>query len=648
MGALNPLFLLAALVVGVPLFLHLFQRQEARRVAFPALRYLQRTEREHARRIRSRQHLLLFLRAGAVLSVVGAGAGLFLRGRGSDHPPTALAIVLDNSMSSGLVAGEERVLDGLKELALRTLADATDLDRIWVIRAGEPWLPSAPGGPDEARGAVRATRSSMGPGDLRSALERAAALVGASELPAREIHLLSDLQASALPPGPDAPAGNVPVVVWAPGGSPRSNRALTSLLVGGGLPPLDGQRYEVTVAASPPTEGDTAVTQVRILLDGRVRSAATLPPGASVSLPLPPAPRGWTVGWVEADPDALSADDRRYFAFQARPVPTVALAGDVGAFVEEAVRVLEEGGRLRRTTTGEADLLVSGSGEGLEAAAARGALLVLPPQDPTLLPALNRRIRAAGIPWQLERADSRGEVPLEGPGIPAALEGARAGRWYTLDLAFDPLTAPRTLARAAGEPWAVEGADASGRRYLLIASPMDEGSTSLPVSAAMVRLMDWVAVSWAARGGTSTGYVAGSPLSAPRDADAVRLPSGVEIPLDGTRMVRSSGEAGIYTFLRGDTIVAHEAVNPPAAESDLTPLDGARLSAALGPEAVMVDRESGWERAVFRARRGPDLSRFLLLGALGALLLEALVASTGRSGRPAPTRVSSEGTRGAS
>ena len=47
MGALNPLFLLAGAAVAVPLFLHLFQRQEARRVAFPALRYLERTEREH-------------------------------------------------------------------------------------------------------------------------------------------------------------------------------------------------------------------------------------------------------------------------------------------------------------------------------------------------------------------------------------------------------------------------------------------------------------------------------------------------------------------------------------------------------------------------------------------------------------------------
>ena len=44
MGALSPLFLLAAVSIGVPIYLHLFQRQETRRLSFPALRYLERTD----------------------------------------------------------------------------------------------------------------------------------------------------------------------------------------------------------------------------------------------------------------------------------------------------------------------------------------------------------------------------------------------------------------------------------------------------------------------------------------------------------------------------------------------------------------------------------------------------------------------------
>lgn len=631
MGALNPFFLLAGLAAAVPVFLHLFQRQEARRVSFPALRYLERTEREHARRIRFRQMLLLLLRVTAVLALAAAGAGLFLRGDGSAHPATALAIVLDNSLSSGAVVGETRVLDGLKKLALSTLAAASDRDRIWVIRAGEPWVPAAPGSPREARRWVEESQVTAASGDLRAALSRAAELVSASGLDAREIHLLSDLQATAFASGSDAPARDVPVVVWVPAEEPPPNRALTLLRVGGGLPPLEGQRYEATVQAAVAAGGETSAVPVRIVLDGRVQGAAALPPGATVTLPLPPAHAGWTVGFAEADPDALHADDQRFFAFRARPMPRVALAGDPGVFFADAAAVLETAARLRIAGLQDADIVVSSAGEGLDARPGRTALLVLPPTDPTLLPALNRRLDAAGIPWRVDAQEGTGEVALAGGALPEPLVGVRVRRWYRLSLAGDPPAPTRTLARAGSDPWAVEGTDTSGRRYLLLASPLDAESSSLPLSSAMVRAVDWATVTWAASGSSATEHVAGVALSAPREADVVRLPSGAELPLDGTRMVRATAEAGIYTFLAGDTVVAQEAVNPDAAESDLTPLTSRRLADAVGSRVTSVDREDAWNRAIFRERQGPELGRGLLALALAVLILEAVVASAGRS-----------------
>ncbi|MGY8779893.1 MAG: BatA domain-containing protein, partial [Longimicrobiales bacterium] len=88
MGALSPLFLLAGLSIGIPIYLHLFHRHETRRLSFPALRYLQRTEREHARQIRLRQILLMMARVIVLLLVVSAGARLFFASRGASHPPT--------------------------------------------------------------------------------------------------------------------------------------------------------------------------------------------------------------------------------------------------------------------------------------------------------------------------------------------------------------------------------------------------------------------------------------------------------------------------------------------------------------------------------------------------------------------------------
>jgi hypothetical protein len=109
MGALSPLFLLAGAAVAVPIYLHLFQRHETRRISFPALRYLERTEREHARRIRLRQILLMLTRVAVLLLIVGAGARLFFSGRGASHPPTAVVVVLDNSLSSWPIGPSTRL-----------------------------------------------------------------------------------------------------------------------------------------------------------------------------------------------------------------------------------------------------------------------------------------------------------------------------------------------------------------------------------------------------------------------------------------------------------------------------------------------------------------------------------------------------------
>lgn len=640
MSALNPLFLLAGIAVAVPIFLHLFQRHQTRRISFPALRYLERTEKEHARQIRLRQLLLLLARVAALALIVAAGARLVFLGRGASHPPTAVVIVLDNSMSSGLVVGERRLLDDLKDLAERSLDEAGDEDRYWVIRAGEPWLPALPGGPAEARAAIRETEASAAGGDLTAALARAAELLASAELAAREIHLISDMQRTAFALPGDAPAGDVPVVVWT--GTPESttNRALTRVVVGGGLPPLEGQRTEVTVTAL--GEGDdTTRVPVRVVVNDRIRGAATLPAGSEASIALPPAGSGWVQGYADADPDDLRADDRRYFAYRSRPAPSVAVAGEPGVFVTEALAVLQAAERVRPVPPPSAHLLVSESGEGLAERGDRTAAWVLPPTDPTLLPAANRRLADAGIPWRYEPRAVEGEAALEGRALPEPLLAGRARAWFDLALTGDPVGATTTIAETRSGPWAVEGTDAAGRRYLLIGSPMDQSSTTLPVSTGMLRFVDWVASEWAGAGGVATDLAAGAHIPAPAAATRVRFPSGVEQEIDGTRTVRGTGEAGLYTFLAADTTIAVVALNPPREESRLAPLDAGDLQDAIGREVVDVDREDAWTRAVFRARQGPELWWPLLVAALLLLLVESLMATSGRAerkpSRTAPT-----------
>jgi hypothetical protein len=153
----------------------------------------------------------------------------------------------------------------------------------------------------------------------------------------------------------------------------------------------------------------------------------------------------------------------------------------------------------------------------------------------------------------------------------------------------------------------------------------------------MVRFVDWVATEWAGAGGAGE-YTVGDHLPAPDAATHVRFPSGRELEIDGTRTVRGTGEAGPYTFLEGDTVVAVVALNPPPSESRLARLDEDEVESAIGSDVTVVSSADDWSRQAYRSRRGPELWWPLLLAACLLLVAESIVASSGRAGQHATTQ----------
>src|SRR5205807_527514 len=131
-------------------------------------------------------------------SVRVAGA----RGRGDPraavHRRTALVVILDNSVSSGVVVDGRPVLERLRAAARGSLAAAAASDRVWLVladgvaRAG-------------TREALLATIDSAAVSprrlDLTAAVRAASRLVNAEPLEGREVHVMSDLQRTALGPG---------------------------------------------------------------------------------------------------------------------------------------------------------------------------------------------------------------------------------------------------------------------------------------------------------------------------------------------------------------------------------------------------------------------------------------------------------------
>jgi len=646
-GFFFPLFLIATVAVAVPLLLHLFHRHESTRVAFPALRYLLRTEKEHARRIRFRQILLLLTRLAVIVLMVLAGSRLFLRGTGGSHDPTAVVLILDNSMSAGVVVGDERMLDQLKRLALETVQQATPDDQLWVIRAGEPWDVAPPGGPEDAAARILSTELSAASGNLTAALVRARDLLLSSHLRSREIHVLSDLQLSAFSRnGETRPAEDLRVVVYRPSFPPPVNRYLHDVVIGGGLPPVAGQRTElsVTVGSTEPFTGDEV--PLRLVIDGRIQAASSALPGRAVILPIGPFPEGLVMGTIETDPDALHADDVRHFVFRVRPPPVVAIVGSTPFFLDQALMVLEEGGRIRRGTAAAADVLFSIGGEGLDAWRNGQTAVILPPSDPALLPALNRRIAQAGLPWRVEPSTSgSGEAEVAENRLSVDLGGVRALGAYALRSEGPaPLDGEVAVRLSSDEPWLVTGASAQGS-YLLFGSPLEPESTSLPVSAAMVPFLEW-ATSLGPAGGTPARRIeAGQPLPVDPEATHVRMPSGTSHPVDGTQAFRETREAGVYVLLRNDVTLESIAVGAPVRESLLGRLDPGDIPEHVGSRARIVADPVDWPSEIFTSGRGWELWKLLLAAALLLMVLENWIAAPGRTGAAPDPRTGKEARR---
>src|SRR5437867_3322656 len=96
---LNPWFLLGALALAAPLWLHLRRKQETNLFHFSALRFLDDQPSPRQDPLRLRNLLLFLLRTLALLLLVGAFAWPYLHGANTAPIKESRVYVLDNTLS---------------------------------------------------------------------------------------------------------------------------------------------------------------------------------------------------------------------------------------------------------------------------------------------------------------------------------------------------------------------------------------------------------------------------------------------------------------------------------------------------------------------------------------------------------------------
>ena len=568
MSFLHPLALLGLAAAAIPALLHLLQRRTPPELEFPPLRYLSEAERQSARRLKLRHLLLLLLRTALIVAVVLAAARpLVPVGSGAAHEPTALVVILDNSPSSGAVVDGRPVLDRLRSAARASIARTSPADRVWlmladgVVRAG-------------AREALLTSVDSATPDwqrlDLVRAVERAARIVHAEPSPGREVHVLSDLQRTALTTGHAEVPRGVRVLSLAPGrgeGRPAANRGIASASVAEGA---------VVVAVTGSDAGEAAPVTVRIGPRDVGRALAAPGEGAAVSVALPPEPPGWWVGEAVLEPDELRTDDRRPFVWRVAPPARVAPGPAAGPFIATALSVLHD---ARRVVDGR-DVIV-----GDVPAGGGGRWVVQPPADPALLGQANRALATRGVQWRWGSAGT--------PGLLVSRELDQiAGTQVTRRLRLEGSTTTEdVLATVNGEPWLVRAGD-----VVLLGSRLDTAWTALPAAPGFVPFIDAL-VNRVVAGAAEVGVAEGTPR--------------VE-----------------FRLLGADTVGATVFGLDPR-ESDLTPAPPALVVAAFGATALVLD-DARFAAERFAGTRRTDASGVLLVLALLLAATELGVATLTR------------------
>jgi hypothetical protein len=320
---LAPLFLVGALAVAIPVYVHLTHRERKDAVPFPSLMFLRRVPYRTVRRQRLRHWLLFLLRALAVLLLVAAFARPFVD-RAALGPAVVgdgrdVVILLDHSASMAYgdrwsrgVDAARTTIDGLRAIDRATLVAFGDrADAVTPATSDRPIL----------RNALAAIRPLAVGTKYAPALQLAHDVLEVSESPNREVVLITDFQrvgwtADAPIRMPDGTA----VTVVDLSDADASNVAVTGVQLdraGEG-----GDRLVVTARVTA-ASADTAVrVGVTLEIEGEAVESRqiTVPAGNAASTVFAPitVPDRTVRGRVRVDGDALPYDDAFGFTVEQR------------------------------------------------------------------------------------------------------------------------------------------------------------------------------------------------------------------------------------------------------------------------------------------------------------------------------------------
>ena len=329
MGFFTPWFLAGAVAVGLPVWLHLLKRHKTDPKLFPSLMFFEYRETSSVKHRRLDYLLLFALRTLIVLLLALLFASPFIRRSAASLDGKKLTVVaIDRSFS--MRDGDH--MARAKTQALQILGGLKPGDQAQVIAlSGQVQaLTQISTDPGELRAAVAALQA----GDNRASFGELArylrTLSEAQRMPI-EIHLVSDLQKTAMPPGfVDLRLDPNTSLVFHPLAGAEKNWAVENVVAPRRI--YDPKRVKLT--ATIVGFGTSAAKRtVTLVLNGReLQSKSVDVPEngrAQVEFAGLDAPYGFSKGEVRIDAaDALPGDDRFIFSVERTDPRKVLLVDD--------------------------------------------------------------------------------------------------------------------------------------------------------------------------------------------------------------------------------------------------------------------------------------------------------------------------------
>ncbi len=322
MGFLSPWFLAGVVAVGLPIWLHLLKRHKTDPQPFPSLMFFEHREQSSVQHRRLDYILLFLLRMLMLVLLALLFAGPYINRLTPKGAGKKLVVVaVDRSFSMRTKEGSSTRLDLAKAEALDVLSKLPPGQPAQVVALADTLqaMTQQTADPGELRGAVSAIKDS----DARASfgeLARYLRTLRESTKTPLDVHLISDLQKSAMPPGfTDVRLDQDTAMTFHPIGKVQPNWAVETVIA----PPHIYDPKQVRISATVTGFSAPAATRtVTLLMNGKtIQSKSVQVPengrGSAEFAGLDAASYGFNRCEIRIDSaDGLPADDRYAFSVE--------------------------------------------------------------------------------------------------------------------------------------------------------------------------------------------------------------------------------------------------------------------------------------------------------------------------------------------